>query len=56
MIDDGIVEAIDHMIDLCSDPAQQAGMISLREMLCDYYDGMTGDENFNEWLQGYLSC
>lgn len=56
MIDDRIVEAMDRMIDLCSDPPQQAGMISLREMLCDYYDGMTEDEGFDEWLKGYLSC
>lgn len=56
MIDDEIVAAIDRMIELCADPVQQVGMSSLREMLCDYYDGVTGDEGFDEWLKGYLSC
>lgn len=56
MIDDNIVEAIDLMIDLCKDEKQKAGMLSVREMLCDYYDGVTGDEKFEEWVMGYLSC
>ena len=59
MITDEIVEAMDAMIDLCSDKKQALGMASIREMLCDIdvdtWPSMSEDER-KEWLAGFLSC
>jgi len=59
MITDEIVEAIDAMIDLCSDRKQALGMASVREMLCDLdvdnWPSMSENER-KEWLAGFLSC
>lgn len=35
MIDDIVVEAMDALIEMCSNRQQELGMCSIREMLCD---------------------
>ncbi len=59
MITDEIVDAMDALIDLCSDDEQQKGMDAMREMLCDWseetWNPMTEKER-KAWLSGYLHC
>lgn len=59
MIDDTIIEAMDALIEMCSDRQQELGMCSIREMLCDLdtdeFPGMS-DEEKEEWLEQFLSC
>lgn len=59
MITDEIVDAMDALIELCSDEEQKKGMSAMREMLCDWseeiWEPMTEDER-KEWLAGYLYC
>ena len=57
MITDVIVGAIDTMIDLCDDPVQKNGMLSLREMLCDLDEAQWYTLNAEEekaWLSQFL--
>ncbi len=59
MIDDTIIEAMDALIEMCSDRQQELGMCSIREMLCDLdtdeYPGMSSAEK-EAWLEQFLSC
>ena len=57
MITDAIVEAMDMMIDMCSNKEQALGMTSIREMLCDF-DEITwiDTEDKEGWLEQFLSC
>ena len=57
MITDAIVEAMDMMIDMCSNKQQALGMASIREMLCDF-DEITwiDTEDKEGWLEQFLSC
>ena len=57
MITDEIVEAIDMLIELCSNDQQVKGMNLIREMLCDFDDlqWMQMDQSErNKWLEQYL--
>lgn len=58
MITDEIVEAIDTMIEMCSNEEQAKGMKSIREMLCDFPADWNweSESEYREWLSGYLSC
>ena len=60
MVTDEIVDAIDMMIEICSDEKQALGMKSVREMLCDFDEGcwlcMERPTDCYEWLEQYLSC
>lgn len=60
MITDKIMEAIDMMIDICSDEEQAKGMSSIREMLADYDEDNWSDLDDcgvrEEWLEQFLSC
>lgn len=59
MIDDIAVEAMDALIEMCSNRQQELGMCSIREMLCDLdadeFPCMSEDEKA-EWLEQFLSC
>ena len=59
VIDDTIIDAMDALIELCSDRQQELGMCSIRELLCDLYTdefpGMS-DEEKEAWLEQFLSC
>ena len=57
MITDMIVGAMDTMIEMCNDPIQKQGMLSLREMLCDldedqWYQFSSAEER--EWLSQFF--
>lgn len=58
MITDAIVGAMDTMIDLCINPEQKQGMLSLREMLCDLDEEqwykMTPEQE-REWLSSFIN-
>jgi hypothetical protein len=60
MFPDEMYDAIDMMIELCSDEQQKLGMKSVREMLCDFDDQnwlmMDDVSECNRWLATYLSC
>lgn len=60
MITDKIMEAIDMMIDICSDEEQAKGMSSIREMLADYDEDNWSDLDDcgarEEWLEQFLLC
>ena len=59
MITDSIVEAMDTLIDLCSDPSQKLGMETMREMLCDWSEEIwdpSSPEERQQWLKPYLCC
>lgn len=59
MVTSNMIEAIDIIISLCSDKQQALGMISIREMLCDYEEGnytTSTMQEKNEWLRGFMSC
>lgn len=59
MINDSLVNAIDMMIDLCSDKTQAAGMSSLREFICAFceeeWEPLSATEK-QESIEQYLSC
>ncbi len=59
MITDEIVEAMDMMIELCSDRTQAVGMDAMREMLCDLdvdnWPSMSEEER-KEWMISFLNC
>ena len=59
MIDDTIIEAMDALIEMCSNRQQELGMCSIRDMLCDLdtdeFPGMSRKEK-EEWLEQFLSC
>lgn len=59
MIDDTVVEAMDALIEMCSNRQQELGMCSVREMLCDLdteeFPSMS-DREKEEWLEQFLSC
>lgn len=59
MITDSIVEALDALIDLCSDPNQKLWMEAMREMLCDWSEenwDPSSEAERKQWLQPYLRC
>ena len=59
MINDILVEALDMMIDLCSDEQQATGMSSMREFICDYCESdwaPLSPEEKRERLKQYMSC
>lgn len=59
MITDSIVNAMDDLIDLCSDASQKNGMESMREMLCDWSEEIwtpSSTAERREWLIPYLRC
>lgn len=57
MITDAIVEAMDMMIDMCSNKQQALGMTSIREMLCDFDEMAWIDtEDKEAWIEQFLSC
>lgn len=59
MITDGIVDAMDNLIELCSDENQKNGMEAMREMLCDWSEEIwdpSSTEERREWLIPYLNC
>lgn len=57
MITEGIINAIDLMIEQCDNEEQKRGIISVREMLCDF-DHDVWDETEQshriEWLKSFL--
>lgn len=59
MITDEIVEAMDMMIELCSDRTQAMGMDAMREMLCDLdvdnWPSMSQEER-QKWIASFLNC
>jgi len=59
MINDTLVEALDLMIDQCSDEQQALGMASMKEFICDFCESdwtpLSSDEK-RERLKRYLSC
>lgn len=60
MITDEIMDAIDMLIEICSNEEQAKGMKSVREMLADFDGGgwlcMVEPSECYEWLEHYLSC
>ena len=60
MITDEVMDAIDMMIEICSNDEQVKGMKSIREMLADFDEsGWLCTENpadYYEWLEQFLSC
>ena len=60
MITDEVLDAIDMLIEICSNKEQALGMKSVREMLCDFDQGgwlcMERPSDCYEWLENYLSC
>lgn len=60
MVTDGIIDAIDMLIEICSDEEQAKGMKSVREMLADFDEGgwlsTEHPSDCYEWLEQYLSC
>lgn len=60
MINDKIMEAIDMMIDICSDEEQAKGISSVREMLADYdednWSDLADSGVRGEWLGQFLTC
>ncbi len=59
MITDEIVEAVDTLIEMCSDTEQEHGMRSIREMICDFDEykwNATSEADRKDWLQRYLRC
>lgn len=60
MITDEIMDAIDMMIEICSNEEQAKGMEAVREMLGDFCEGawlcMVNPSECYEWLERYLLC
>lgn len=60
MVTDEMMDAIDMMIEICSDEKQALGMKSVREMLGDFDEGwwlnMDQLSECYDWLERYLSC
>lgn len=57
MVTDEIMDAINILIEMCSNEEQALGMKSVRDMLADFdNDGWLCMENPSEWLEQYLSC
>lgn len=59
MITDSIVDAMDTLIDLCTDESQKLGMEAMREMLCDWSEEIwdpSSERERKEWLEPYLRC
>ena len=59
MINDTLMEAVDLMIDICSDETQALGMSSVREFLGDYcesdWTSLSRKEKIEKFRQ-YMSC
>lgn len=60
MVTDEMMDAIDMLIELCSNEEQKKGMKSVREMLADFDEnGWLNTERPSDcydWLEQYLSC
>lgn len=59
MITDAVIEAVDLAAASCSDDQQRLGILSIREMLCDFSeDEWTHMEEKDraEWIAQFLSC
>lgn len=60
MITDEVMDAIEMMIEICSNEEQAKGMESVKEMLGDFVqDGwlsMVNPAECYEWLEQYLAC
>lgn len=60
MVTDEIMDAIEMMIEICSNEEQAKGMESVKEMLGDFVqDGwlsMVNPSECYEWLEQYLAC
>ena len=60
MITDEMMDAIDMLIEICSNKEQVKGMKLVREMLADFDQSgwlrMENPSDCYEWLEQYLSC
>ena len=60
MVTDEMMDAIDMLIELCSNEEQKIGMKSVREMLADFDEGewlsTERPSDCYDWLEQYLSC
>ncbi|EHF00005.1 hypothetical protein [Enterocloster citroniae] len=60
MVTDEMMDAIDKLIEICSDEEQAKGMKSVREMLADFDEAgwlcTKRSSDCYKWLEGYLSC
>lgn len=60
MVTDEMLDAIDMMIEICSNEEQVKGMASVREMLCDFSENgwlcLYEPSECYDWLENYLSC
>ena len=60
MITDEIMDAIEMMIEICSNEEQAKGMEAVKEMLGDFEEGgwlsMVNPSERYEWLEQYLAC
>lgn len=59
MVTDEMMDAINMLIEICSNEQQIKGMESMREMLADFDECewfMKKPSDCREWLEQYLSC
>ena len=59
MITEAVVAAIDLLVEICGNQEQSKGMLSVREMLCDFAEDEwlpMNEEERREWLAQFLSC
>ena len=60
MITDEIMDALDMMIELCTDKQQKLGIVAVKEMLGDFDEqawlNMDNPSECKEWLSEYLGC
>lgn len=60
MVTDEMMDAIDMLIEICSNEEQKKGMESVREMLVDFDEGgwlnTERPSDCYDWLEQYLSC
>ena len=60
MVTDEMMDAIDMLIEICSNSEQAKGMESVREMLRDFCEEgwlcMENPSDCYDWLEQYLSC
>lgn len=60
MVTDEMMDAIDMLIEICSNEEQKKGMESVREMLADFVESewlsTERPSDCYDWLEQYLSC
>lgn len=60
MVTDEMMDAMDMLIEICSDEKQKKGMETIRGMLADFDEGVwlctERPSDCYDWLEQYLSC